>query len=60
MGEDKNLCNYFIFVQRHILQIHTICKKNKQSALFSDTLGVFIRSIQEIELTNIKIKHVID
>ncbi len=41
MGEDKNICHYFIFVikkveQRYTLQIHNIQIKN--SVLFSGRL----------------------
>ncbi len=41
----------------HITNTHDI--QIKQSVLFSGTIGVFSRSIQEIDWTNIKIKHYI-
>ncbi len=42
----------------HITNTYDIQIKQTNSALFSGTIGVF-RSIQEIELTNIKVKHFI-
>ncbi len=40
----------------HITNTHNIQIK-QTCALFSGTIGIFSRNIQEIELTNIKIKH---
>ncbi len=39
----------------HITNTHNI--QIKKSVLFSGTTGIFSRSIQEIEWTNIKINH---
>ncbi len=61
MGEDKNLCHYFIFVIKNKKKdAHYKYTNKTNSALFSGTIDIFSRSIQEIEWTNIKIKHYID
>ncbi len=56
----QNLCHYFIFVIKKKPNIHITNTHKINSALFSGTIGIFSRSIQEIEWTNIKIKHYID
>ncbi len=55
MGEDKNyyislfyICYKKIKTKRHIINIHNIQIK-QDSALFSGTIGIFSRSIQEIK-----------
>ncbi len=61
MGEDNNifiiLC---LLLKNKNKDTHNIQITQIKSALFSGTIGIFSRSIQEIEGTNIKINHYID
>ncbi len=48
VGEDKNLCHYFIFryTKIHITNTHNI--QIKQTALYSDTIGIFSRAFKKL------------
>ncbi len=52
VGEDKNLCHFIFVIKNKNKDTHykyTKYTNKTNSALFSGTLGVFSRSIQEIE-----------